>query len=66
MSLKHFRTYIEYSKVIVYAPYQAFKNILSQHDGIGVRGNWISRIQENDLEIKPIKIVKGQGLSQLI
>ena len=32
----------------------------------GVRGNWISRIQEYDLEIKPIKIIKGQGLAQLL
>ena len=47
-------------------PYQAVKDVLSQADGIGVRGNWISRIQEYDLEIKPIKIVKGQGLAQLL
>ena len=47
-------------------PYQAVKDVLSQADGIGVRGNWISRIQKYDLEIKPIKIVKGQGLAQLL
>ena len=47
-------------------PYQAVKDVLSQADGIGVRGNWISLIQEYDLEIKPIKIVKGQGLAQLL
>ena len=47
-------------------PYQAVKDVLSQADGIGVRWNWISQIQEYDLEIKPIKIVKGQGLAQLL
>ena len=65
-SLKHFITYIGYSKIKAYVPYQAVKDVLSQFDGIGVRGNWISRIQEYDLEIKPIKIVKGQGLAQLL
>jgi hypothetical protein len=65
-SLKHFRTYIGYSKIMAYVPYQAVKDVLSQPDGIGVRGNWISRIQEYDIEIKPVKIVKGQGLAQLL
>jgi len=65
-ALKHFRTYIGYSKIKAFVPYQAVKDVLSQADGIGVRGNWISRIQEYDLEIKPIKIVKGQGLAQLL
>ena len=47
-------------------PYQAVKDVLLQANGIGIRGNWISQIQEYDLEIKPIKIVKGQGLAQLL
>ena len=65
-SLNHFRTYIEYSKVLAYVPYEEVKDVLYQHDSIRIRGNWISRIQEYDLEIKPINIVKGQGLAQLI
>jgi len=64
-ALKHFRTYIGYSKIKAFVPYQAVKDVLSQADGIGVRGNWILQIQEYDLEIKPIKIVKSQGLAQL-
>jgi hypothetical protein len=65
-ALKHFRTYVGFSKIKAYVPYQAVKDVLSQIDGIGTRGNWISRIQEYNLEIKPIKIVKGQGLAQLL
>ena len=65
-ALKHFRTYIGFSKIKSYVPYQEVKDVLSQSDGIGVRGNWISWIQEYGLEIKPIKIVKGQGLAQLL
>ena len=65
-ALKHFKNYIGYSKIKAYVPYQAIKDALSQSDGIGVQGNWISWVQEYDLEIKPIKIVKGQGLAQLL
>jgi hypothetical protein len=36
------------------------KDILAQHDCLGVRGKWVSKIQEYDLEIKPTKLVKGQ------
>jgi hypothetical protein len=32
---------------------------------MGTRGKWVSKIQEYDLEIKPIKIVKGEGLAQM-
>ena len=65
-TLKHFKTYIGFSKIRVYVPYQAVKDVLSQSDGIGIQGNWILLIQENDLRIKPIKIVKGQGLAELL
>eukprot|EP00253_Pinus_taeda_P023917 PITA_23917 len=30
------------------------------------RGNWITALQEYDLEIKPMKIVQGQGLCELV
>ena len=38
-ALKHFRTYIGYSKIKAFVPYQAVKDVLSQADGIGIRGN---------------------------
>ena len=65
-ALKHFSTYFVFSKIKAYVPYQAVKDVLSQSDGIGIWGNWISRIQEYDLEIKPIKIGEAQGLAQLL
>ena len=41
------------------------KDILSQdHDG--KRGKWIVVVLEYDLEIKPTKLIKGQGLTQLM
>ena len=65
-SLKHFRTYVGYSKVIGYVPHSAVKDILSQQDCLGIRGKWVSMIQEYDLEIKPTKLIKGQGLAKMM
>ena len=52
-SLKHFRTYVGYSKVVGYVPHSVVKDILSQQDCLGIRGKLVSKIQEYDLEIKP-------------
>ena len=41
------------------------KDILSQ-DPDRKRGKWIAVILEYDLEIKPTKMIKGQGLAQLM
>ena len=50
-SLKPFRTYIGYSKVVGYVPHSTVKDILSQQDCLGIREKWVSNIQEYDLEI---------------
>jgi hypothetical protein len=34
------------------------------HDG--KRGKWIATILEYDIEIKPTKLIKGQGLAKLM
>jgi hypothetical protein len=65
-SLKHFRVFIGYSKVIGYIPNSAVKDVLSQSEGLGTRGRWIAKIQEYDLEIKPTKLIKGQGLAKML
>ena len=65
-SLKHFRTYIGYPKVIGYVPHTVVKDILSQQDCFGIRGTWVSKIYEYDLEIKPTKLIKGHGLAKML
>jgi hypothetical protein len=65
-SLKHFRNYIGYNKIKACVPYLAVKDVLSQQDCMGTRGKWVSKIQEYNLEIKPTKIIKGQGLAQML
>lgn len=45
---------------------QAIKDILVQGDSEGKRGRWIEKIQECKLEIKPTKLIKGQGLAKVL
>jgi hypothetical protein len=49
-----------------YVPHLAVKDIFGQQDCLGVREKWVSKIQEYDLEIKPTKLIKGQGLAQML
>ena len=64
--LKFFRIYILHSNIIAYVPSASIKGILTQHDSEGKRGKWIAKIMEYDVEIKPTKLVKGQGLAKLL
>jgi len=64
--LKYFRVYILYSHVIAYVPNVVVKDILTQDGVDGKRGKWIATILEYDLEIKPTKLIKGQGLAKLM
>ena len=50
---------------MAYVPNIIVKDILSQ-DPDGKRGKWIAAILEYDLEIKPTKMIKGQGLAKLM
>lgn len=65
-SLKHFRIFIGYNKIVGYVPHAAVKDILAQQDCLGVRRKWVSKIQKYDLEIKPTKLIKGQGLAKML
>ena len=65
-ALKTFRTYVLHSKVIAYVPTSSVKDILVQPDSDGKRGRWLAKIQEFNLEVKPTKLVKGQGLAKIL
>jgi ribonuclease HI len=65
-ALKAFRVYVLHSKIIAYVPSASVKDILIQPDMDGKRGKWIAKILEFDLEIKPTKLIKGQGLAKLL
>ena len=65
-ALKAFRVYVLHSKIIAYVPSASVKDILIQPDIDGRRSKWIAKILEFDLEIKPTKLIKDQGLSKLL
>ena len=55
-----------HSKVIAYVPNAAIKYVLNQTDSEGKRGKWIAKIMEYDVDIRPTKLVKGQGLAKFL
>jgi hypothetical protein len=65
-ALKAFRVYVLHSRITAYVPSASVKDILIQPDIDGRRGKWIAKILEFDLEIKPTKLIKGQGLAKLL
>jgi hypothetical protein len=65
-AIKDFRVYILHSHIIAYVPNSVVKDILTQDSPDGRRGKWIDVIPEYDIEIKPTKLIKGQGLAKLM
>jgi hypothetical protein len=65
-ALKAFRTYVLQSKIIAYVPSAVVKDILIQPNIDGRRSKWIAKILEFYLEIRPTKLIKGQGLAKLL
>jgi hypothetical protein len=65
-SLKAFRFYVLHSNIIGYVPSGSMKDILIQPDIDRRKRKWIDKILEFDLEIKPTKLVKGQGLANFL
>ena len=65
-ALKYFRIYILHSHIISYVPSNVVKSILTQPDPEGRRAKWNAVILEYDIEIKPTKLIKGQGLDKMM
>ena len=47
-------------------PSTSVKDVLTQPDVDGIRTKWIAKLIEFNIELKPTKLVKGQGLAQLM
>lgn len=65
-SLKAFRIYILHSKAIAYVPSASVKDVLMQLDVDGRRAKWIAKLIDFNIELKPTKLVRGQGLAKLM
>ena len=61
-SVKHFRPYLLKSHTKVVVPYSAVRNLLVQKDLGEKRAHWVTALQEYDLEIKLLKIVRSRTL----
>jgi hypothetical protein len=64
--MAHFQTYILNSHVIAYVPSSPAKMLLNQQLREGKWANWLAKIKEYYIDIKPLKAIKGQGLCKLI
>jgi hypothetical protein len=58
--------YVLQSSIITYVSSSSVKEILVQQDSEGKRGQWIVKLLEHDLHIKPTKMIKGQGFSKVL
>jgi hypothetical protein len=64
--VKHFWSYLLKSRTKVIVPYPTVRNLLVQKELGEKRANWVTSLQEYDLEITPAHIVRGQGLCKLV
>jgi hypothetical protein len=65
-AVKHFQSYLLKSRTKIIVPYPAVRNLLVQKKLGEKRANWVTSLQEFDLEITPAHIVRGQGLCKLV
>eukprot|EP00253_Pinus_taeda_P030331 PITA_30331 len=65
-SLMAFRIYIVNSKAIVYVPSASVNDVLTQPNIDGKRAKWIVKFIALNIEVKPTKLVKDQGLAKLM
>jgi hypothetical protein len=65
-ALKEFIIFILHCHIVAYVPNNSVRDILTKPDPEGKRGKWIYVLLEYDLDIKPTKLIKGQGLANLM
>jgi hypothetical protein len=54
------------SRMKVIVPYPVVRNLLVQKELGEKRANWVTSLQEYNIEITPAQIVRGQGLCKLV
>ena len=64
--VKQFRPYILKNRTKVIVPHPAVRSLFIQKELGERRGNWVTTLQEYDLEFKLASIVKGKGLCKLM
>ena len=64
--LKDLRIYLLHIHIIAFVPCSFVKSILTQPNPEEKRAKWVAVLLEYDIEIKPMKLVKGQGLANMM
>ena len=65
-AVKHYKPFLLKAHTKVIVPFPAVRQLLIQRELGEKRANWVTALQEYDLEIKPAKIVRGQGFCRLL
>jgi len=65
-AIKHYRPFLLKAHTKVIVPFPTVRQLLIQRELGEKRANWVTALQEYDLEIKPAKIVRGQGFCRLL
>eukprot|EP00253_Pinus_taeda_P025178 PITA_25178 len=65
-AVKHYRPFLLKAHTKVIVPFCSVRQLLIQRELGEKRANWVTALQEYDLEIKPSKIVRGQGFCRLL
>lgn len=65
-AVKHYRPFLLKTHTKVIVPFPAVRQLLIQKELGEKRANWVTTLQEYDLEIKPAKIVRGQGFCKIL
>ena len=64
--IKYFRPFLLKTHTKIIVPFPAVRNLLVQKDVGEKRANWVTTLQEYDIEIKPANIVRGQGFFKML
>eukprot|EP00253_Pinus_taeda_P022345 PITA_22345 len=65
-AVKHYRPFLLKAHTKVIVPFSSVRQLLIQRELGEKRANWVTALQEYDIEIKPAKIVRGQGFCRLL
>ena len=65
-AVKQFRPYILKNRTKVIVPHPRVQSLFMQKELGERRGNWVTSLQEYDLEFKPATIINGKGLCKLM
>lgn len=65
-AISYLITYIVSCHIISYVPHYPVKMFLNKQLREGIWETWLAKIQEYDMEIKPLKVIKEQGLCKMM